>query len=349
MSKRIKWTDQQVKQIIRLYVQQRKTQRQLAKMYGIGRTTIRQIFTSYGETFRTNPESNKIQLSQENISDIIRLYTVQNKSSKYIGQIYGISLYTVLRVLKNNNIQIKRATQASRFKKLNQQAFAQKTPNMCYWIGFLITDGNVSDKNRIKLSISSTDQSHVHQFKKFMGSQHKICEIKKKQSNYNKQQCIITQLSFNSEIVSKDIAKHGVTPRKTFNTKASEQMVLDRDFWRGCIDGDGSLTYSKQKPKRYGPIISLAGSLSLIQQFHTFVKSIINEYRGNIVKNKSIFQMTITGQQAVTLIKHLYNGAQTALPRKMQKAQRIIQQDWKTLKHQKQLANTCIQNEISLS
>ena len=67
----------------------------------------------------------------------------------------------------------------------------------------------------------------------------------------------------------KEPTVYGFTPRKSWDGCITDQRLLNsRHFWRGMIDGDGSIGYRKRDGY---PLLSLVGTKIMIDQFRYFI------------------------------------------------------------------------------
>lgn len=103
----------------------------------------------------------------------------------------------------------------------------------------------------------------------------------------------------------------GVTPNKTHTVVANPSVLNNRHFWRGVVDGDGSVGMNKR-----GQLVIYLGCASetLIRQFETFVKTHV-ETRATISqhsKNKH-WRFQLTGKNAEKLAQELYRDARYKL------------------------------------
>ena len=125
------------------------------------------------------------------------------------------------------------------------------------------------------------------------------------------------------------LAEYGIVPRKTcINHGAPSELKLDRDFWRGLIDGDGCISMVKNSGRFY-PAISFGGVRLLVEDFADVVLQVTG-FRPRIGTCRSIFDTGLNGRRAQALIKWLYSEAPVALERKRRIAERCLQ--W-TSKH----------------
>jgi hypothetical protein len=160
---------------------------------------------------------------------------------------------------------------ALRKRTLNEMAFDLRTEHSDYWIGFLMADGNVSYKKGfpiIALHVRESDMDHLLKFRKFVGSSHAVGHyLNKTRGNSS------CSISFSSERLANVLEKYGVVQRKCFTAQAKGGLEYSKHFWRGLIDGDGSLGYYERKclnaSARRVPYINITGSKHIcsIQNF----------------------------------------------------------------------------------
>lgn len=211
--------------------------------------------------------------------------------------------------------------------QLNEYAFSTLTPEAKYWIGFLVTDGNVSIKKGvhiIALHLHEIDKNHIDKkFRSFVGSTHKLGRYVNKKTRR-----VYYSISFSSEIMANDIAKYGVVTNKWFIVKVKCGIENNRDLWRGAIDGDGNIGIY-QKRSRVGetrliPKIQLTGNLYICLQFKTFLENQLGLPMPNIIPYKNSYMFSVSDHRAVRAIKLLYENCTVALDRKLEIARIIM-------------------------
>ena len=106
------------------------------------------------------------------IQEIIKLYN-EAKSLSFIANKYNTCRVKIKSILEKEGIKIRtraeqnRITNQERGKKVNHHYFDNIDSNRKAWIlGFLAADGNIaSDRNRIKISLSSVDREILEKIK----------------------------------------------------------------------------------------------------------------------------------------------------------------------------------------
>jgi hypothetical protein len=101
-------------------------------------------------------------------------------------------------------------------------------------------------------------------------------------------------------------------------------LAVSRDFWRGCIDGDGCLNIAGNYPG-----LKLSGSDWLLGAFVEFLDSVgLRRTYGhkpvNVRPSHSIFVVGTAGLTAVRITELLYSDAMVALDRKVITATKIM-------------------------
>lgn len=135
----------------------------------------------------------------------------------------------------------------------------QDTPEIYYWIGFLLADGHFSNKNRITCSLASRDKDHLNKLSNLLGSQIHPFEVKK--NSYYRLSVMDTKN------VNKIILKFDINSNKTHNPPKLDYFKtlpvnLFLSLFVGFIDGDGSITPRK----------STKGTFLRIQVYKTWLE-----------------------------------------------------------------------------
>jgi len=271
----------------------------------------------------------KFHSNEELDNKIAQLYLREKKSLVMIGGELNLSRGIVTRRLRSKGI-------IPRFQKCKPvtdrpELFDGLDPKGNYWVGFLMADGSVGTNTRvsdaasiIQLGLARRDEAHVEKFKTFLGSEHKIARRRNGSSNFQ----------FQSQSIANKLISLGVTPKKSVRAEANPVLVNSPDFWRGVIDGDGSLVLHKTKYRRkrtnelviyVRPGLELVGSKPLLTQWLTYVKKHCKT-NSNVVKHKSIFKVALSGEAAYSMIRLLYANPIEFLDRKRKKASELLNQ-----------------------
>lgn len=198
---------------------------------------------------------------------------------------------------------------SSRRKNIDDDCFSEINEESAYWAGFLAADGCLSRNRSVSLALAPIDAGHIKKYASFLKSDHKIRETPKS-----------TWIAFNSEKITQDLKKFGLTARKSLTYNPPESIKDNVDFWRGMVDGDGCIWFTR---KGY-PYIELCGSEMCMEAFRIFASK-INGSKAKVRKSKSIFKIAFGNRKAEALIRALYyDGCKSFLDRKMELATKAM-------------------------
>lgn len=219
----------------------------------------------------------------------------------------------------DNDATVPRMVASRRVHAIDDHAFSEMTPDAAYWVGFLMADGGITRRQgfsaEIRVSLKEGDLAHVEAFRAFVGSTHTIVRYPKTKA---------WAVSVSSNQIADDLEKYGVTPQKSFTAQVKCGLALDRNFWRGVIDGNGSLY--PNNPTH----VNLCGSETLMSQFVEFVREVCPGaiaqvkhyvYAGN---PNGQFRVDVAGSDSRKLVAYLYQPGDMALARKREAAMVLI-------------------------
>ncbi len=179
------------------------------------------------------------KLSKELLED---LYCAQKMSMGDIAKLHNCSRVYVMKLLRKYDLPI-RTKSAARgeakkkgknvgFSSINENFFKNQSPEMAYVLGFIYSDGNLSNQLDF-FSISQKEPEILYKIKNWMSADHPIVR-KAKQD--------IHMLTIGNKVMINDLMSLGLTPNKSLDVKFP---VLDKDlhshFIRGYFDGDGCI------------------------------------------------------------------------------------------------------------
>lgn len=246
---------------------------------------------------------------------IVDLYS-EGASSEALAKQFGVSGVAVRKTLARRGVVLRDARECHRTCELNESVFDSITRDSAYWIGMLITDGYIMVKERaIGMALMESDREHVEKFKAFLGSTHSIQQKKKQKA---------VCLSVKSPRLVAAVAQYGVSPRKSFTAEVCPELAHDRDFWRGVIDGNGSIQHYETG---HCPMLSLVGSERIVQQFEAFCAPYLGGYplKTRICGHSPVWYATMHGNAAMTMLQVLYKNASPVLARKKVEAEALLE------------------------
>lgn len=195
-----------------------------------------------------------------------------------------------------------------------------------YVYGLLGADGSLSllerNRGKITLEVNSKDSDITEKLYHLIPNS----TIRERTRNTNFKENYITTIFSNSRLeFRQEMIAFGLPIVDKTNTIGPPlQEYSKRDFWRGVIDGDGSLGFTGQGR----PFVSLVTkSENLKVAYCNFLLEefgIVKEISRN--KRDNVYNIMVSNEEAQSLCKYLYDGAALYLDRKYNKALEIL--DW---------------------
>jgi hypothetical protein len=265
------------------------------------------------------PTANLIKISEEQKEKVKSLY-LQGLSQSQIEKDLKMTRKTIRSILKEAGID---RTKSEQWRKrwgssLNECVFDELTPEAIYWIGFLYADGHVRKdgaEHSIEVEIELKDREHLVKFAKFL-------ECNKEPKQYSNNSCT---LKIYSKKINQKLKELGLHHNKSYTAKPHELLKNSRDFWRGVVDGDGSI--SNQLGSAF---IHLCGTKDTIQEYINFLnlQKVNTKAKPNKPQqDKSLHQVGLACDKAIIAMDILYKDATIYLDRKYQKYLEFIEID----------------------
>lgn len=204
----------------------------------------------------------------------------------------------------------------------NHDAFlCIETEEQAYWLGFLSADGWIGGDRIVGIGLARRDREHLQKFLDFVECDGAICDSK---ANCNGRSYETSSASVTSRSMVSCLATHGVVPRKSLTLKPwGGPQHLMRHYWRGIIDGDGSVSDGTTKANGTYDM-TCNGSKSICEAFQRFAFDNTGS-RGCVVPNSSIYCTRFAGRFATRkVVSLLYSNCCIALERKMRSAAVIM-------------------------
>lgn len=248
----------------------------------------------------------------------------------------------IKRFLKEEGLLLTASESVRRAKStalIKDDALDVLTPEALYWIGFIYADGHLAkDRPRIVVGLAEVDKTHVQKFVDFFGVGIKIF-----QSDVAGKDCLGYKSSaswrgqFSSRRIYDRLISLGIEPGKTYKlTIIPDVLKYSRDFWRGVIDGDGSIYINNHKIQNvkgedvhYPKLcLGLCGNETTINSFLEYVISLGIQVNATIKKSKKskiLYETSLSANELTTnTLEILYKNAPVYLDRKYQKYLEVI-------------------------
>jgi hypothetical protein len=223
-------------------------------------------------------------------------------------------------------------TNIIKMKKKNL-LFDLKKPPYSYMIGFIQADGNLfameRNRGRLSIEINNRDKYILKQFQKLIPayssitSRERTIVFKSKNKIYHKK---YVNLRCYSREFRETINYYGVPyGRKNTTIEPPKSRHSEIDYWRGMIDGNGSVGFTATGK----PFISLViCSDALAEAYFKFLnkKLQVNKDVNRNARDK-VYNVMLSNEDAQKLISILYYDNCLSLPRKYKIAKEISK--WK--------------------
>jgi hypothetical protein len=198
-------------------------------------------------------------------------------------------------------------------------------PHYAYLFGFIQTDGhlynNTRDRGRLSIEISKKDEDILWAFKNLIPFHSSITE-RIRNTNFSDNYTSVIWRVYDKQF--RDYLESWGLPAgsKSDLIKPPSCSFSKVDYFRGLIDGDGSLGLTGKG----FPFLSLVTSSSYIcSEYIELIYQILGKSKtANRNKRDNIYNITVYKEDAQILAKHLYYDGCLALSRKLIKANQIL-------------------------
>lgn len=248
-----------------------------------------------------------IEYDCNNFVDICSAYQ-QGFSMKSIADNSSLSEWNIRKILLANNIPIRGLN--NKGNRIEDYFSVIDTPEKAYLLGMIQTDGSVHITHRnALLSITQHKDYAWYIEDMLLDFSDKVCNTKDRNCR---------QLQIGSKSIVNDLINMGIVPNKT-NKQTDEDInklwesvpiEFKGDFIRGCIDGDGHVTfYTQQKAINESCSIGFCSVKEiLVDKIIEFINTKFN-YKCGKNKNGNVYRLYITDRKkAIEIGKYLYSN-----------------------------------------
>ena len=229
------------------------------------------------------------------------MYVDYRISIEDIGKQLHISRRTISNILKEHNINISYGRTQT---KVNEDYFDTMDERRYWMLGLYASDGNVT-KNGSTISISqSGDNGSI--IIDYLESE-LSCENCRKDYDPKDGFQVRHKLSFCSEKIKNVFEKYNIVPQKTWTYRFPDIIPSKfiGAFLAGYIDGDGCISFAKNKNEKEYLIVQVVGTKEFIYE----VKKIVPAKCSNPRKRKTsnVYEIEWAGKNAVELCDWMYD------------------------------------------
>lgn len=283
--------------------------------YGVSKNAVSKIALKAG--LRRNNKPRTLTAGQE--AEIAARYQAGEKSDA-IAASFFISRDLVLTTLRR--LEVSARPKGAVPLPLRHEALDALSPEAAYWCGIFFTDGTYTRRRRtpeLAVVLQSRDRGHLIKLRDFLGAQNAITPVAPTEvapTRVNPQGGQGTgayRFAFASQRIADRLDDLG-----RYGPAVSPELAASRDFWRGCIDGDGTISITGSIP-----CVKLWGTPWLLGAFVDFLGP-IGRRPLSVRPTPSSHVVSTSYMTAAKIVKRLYEGAEVALDRKMAQAERVL-------------------------
>lgn len=190
------------------------------------------------------------------------------------------------------------------------------TPQKAYILGLFASDGSVSDDNKINLTMNDLDA--VEFVVGELGYNNKISTINPKSENHN------TSYSINikNDKMGNDLKALNILPRKSLMGELDVPQIdaeLDKYFWSGFMDGDGSVYV---KDEKYTRLSAVSKSKKYVERFSEFLKKY--SINSSVYRSRNVWTISFGGKSTAKQIYELLFNRDFGMKRKQWKLKNYV-------------------------
>ena len=200
---------------------------------------------------------------------------------------------------------------------------------MAYILGYIATDGCVSEERVLRLGLTIKDESLLYKIKKIMEFSGPVLRRISRASGKEYESSYMN--IYNREIV-KDLKELGIVQNKTFVLGAFDFVPkeYELDFIRGAFDGDGSVgRQGGEKCKNNHQIRVRFFSASKV--YLTYIRDVLTQNGLTDVKiyqdlkrKTNFYYIIYSTNDSINFYNKIYNGASIYLDRKKEKFDELV-------------------------
>ena len=283
------------------------------------KSQLHRAFRKYGlETHKLS----KI-LKKSSVDELISKYQ-EGRSKASLAREYGVTDWTVGNILKAHRIPTMHYNErrSAAGNGNNYTYFDNYSNEGCaYFYGLLLADGNLH-KGTLQIGLHRQDRYILETLKQ---------ELNLSTVNVNDHDLLVRRTGNVSQVSSlrvmdlrivESLRRLGFSERKSGKEKLPEVFKFNSHFWRGMVDGDGTIGVQGQRVT-----VGLVGSKELCEGFLNFAKTFSPNIKTKVrkVAGTVVYTVRITKKSTcIAILTAMYSGSTFHLTRKHERFKRAL-------------------------
>lgn len=282
-----------------------KLKKEVAEILGINPRTLYDKLKAFG--FSIYKERSK-GLSDIQESQVISMYSDGTTIDNIVIKL-NITIQDVRKVFKKFNIKVK-SLKFYREQFVNKSSFTNPNEeDFPYFYGWLLSDGCYS-KGRITLGIHPKDVEILENLKAYVGTKNNIFLGESKEDKRTGKRYLKASFTFQDDDINSRLVALGMEERKSTKEKCPEIFRYNRHFWRGMIEGDGSISKTSNE-------FTLVGSQEIVQALGDYCKFLFPECNPKYYIKGSLHVFSLCSKvYSKQILDELYRDCKYKLSRK---------------------------------
>lgn len=284
-----------------------KLKKEVAEILGINPRTLYDKLKNYGFSIYKE-RSEKLSLCQEN--QIVHLYCEQGQTINDIIGIMGVTIHDIRKTLKKFDVPFK-TLKFYRERSINKSAFSDPSEEACaYYYGWIVSDGCLSGKGEVTLGVNTKDIEILENLKDYVGGNRKVYSTVTTPDKRTGTAYETSSFSFQDDDLTERLIDFGLEPRKSTKETCPAVFKFNRHFWRGMVEGDGSISKTTNE-------FTLVGSEAIIKDFANYCYSLFPECKPKFyIKGKLHVLSLCSKVYSKQILDELYRDCNYRLSRK---------------------------------
>lgn len=243
----------------------------------------------------------------------------RGRSTFFLATVFHTWPAAIASIVAEAHVRLRTFSQSQRCRRRHEHPFFSVLSRAArYWAGFIVADGSLAtDRGCIRIGLARRDRAHLARFlRDLRWTRARVVDY---ETTNGSRRFPASSIEVTDRRLVQDLLTLGVAGVKADRGRISRLLSDSPDFWRGVIDGDGSLTLDSRRA-----VLSLVGGRRLLEQYRAFVRTIVPLCAVKLQRHRTIWAVQLSGRHAELVIRYLYANALVALKRKRAAAKRIL-------------------------